>query len=217
MLTRRSLFGLAAGAAAGASSFALSFGSSLSLSGCSDDQNGGGVATDRSTVLDSLVREVFRPGFEPIRGQADAMVVALDALATGPTPATMQAARDAWSTLRGSYRRTMAYGIGPYDDLTLTSGILDEPTDGARVEELAASPTPVNPKTTPAKARGSLAIEYLLFDPARDDAALVASFTAPAGSGRASLLQVLGSDLRDRLVAATDAWLTGGFDEQVRT
>lgn len=213
MLTRRSLFGLAG--AAGASSLALWSGSSLSLSGCSSDE-GGGVATDRGTVLDSLVRQVFRPGFEPIKAQGDALVAALDALAAGPTVATLTAAREAWSTLRGSFRRTAAYGIG-YDDIAVTGLTIEEPTNTAKVEELAKATAPVNPKTTPANARGFLAIEYLLFDPARDDATIAASFAAPDGGGRASLLQVLGVDLRDKLQIVPDLWLTGGFDEQVRT
>ena len=216
MLTRRSLLGLAGAAAAGgASSLALWSAPALSLAGCGDDS--GAVSADRGTVLDAVSAQAIRPAMTALRDRAQALPPALDALAAGPSVDTLTAARTAWSDARHAYRATVAFGIGPSDDIEVTAGILDEPANGAKIEELAASSTPVDLSRTPASARGSLAIEYLLFDPARDDAALVASFAAPGGAGRASLLRALGPDLRDRLMAVADAWLTGGFAEQVRT
>ncbi len=214
MLTRRSLIGLA-GALAGASSLAAWLGPALSLAGCGDDQND--KAVDRAPVLDTLVTSVMTPALTTMRTTAEALPTALGALSDGPSVTTLAAARTAWSDARSAWRRTSAFAIGPSADLTLSGGILDEPCDGAKIDALAASTTPVDPKTQPATVRGFLALEYLLFDPARDDATMVASFTAPDGAGRAALLKVLAVDLRDKMVAVVDGWQTGGFLEQVRT
>jgi predicted lipoprotein len=190
----------------------------LAAQGCNEEPS---KAQDRGEVLASFVDRVALPMMGALRAEAEALAGALEALSTKPSGEALGAARARWSSARAAFRRTDAFGIGPADDIAVTGGILDEPTDLAKLTALAAtSPPPdlTRVQSSPASTRGFLAIEALLFEVDADDAAVLARFTdATEGPGRCALAAALGVDLRSKLVAVADAWTTGGFGEQLRT
>lgn len=196
-------------------------GGALALAGgCSEDEK---KAPDRSAVLVSTVDAVILPSFEALRSQAAALAAALDALAAQPSAATLEAARASWGAARGAYRQTVAFGIGPSDDIAVTGGAIDEPCDQAKLDELLALDPPADDakvRSSPASTRGFLAIEALLFAVDTPADKVLEGYTSGAQSaGRAALLRALGADLRDKLVAVCDGWAPGkgGYGDQVKT
>ncbi|MCS6899606.1 MAG: imelysin family protein [Myxococcales bacterium] len=179
------------------------------------------MSQDRGEVLASFVDRVALPMMKALRTEAEDLAGALEAFATKPSGEALSAARARWSSARGAFRRTDAFGIGPADDIAVTGGILDEPTDLAKLTALAAtSPPPDLPRvqSSPASTRGFLAIEALLFEVGTADEVLLARFTDPTeGPGRCALTAALGADLRGKLTAVADAWTAGNFGEQLRT
>lgn len=213
-LGRRGL--LALGAALGAVALGAGAGQ---LAGCDDEAR---PASDRAPVLETIVDGVVLPQLDLLHQQVTQLRTALDAFTAQPTVDTLTAARQAWSAARGAYRRTMAFAVGPGDDIAVTGGILDEPSDGAKLEELAARQPPVDltaVRSAPAQTRGFLAIEYLLFVPGQGDEQVASGFAGAAGEGRRALLSALGTDLGSKLDALVDAWAPGkgDFGAQVRT
>ncbi|MCU0655549.1 MAG: hypothetical protein MUF64_09745 [Polyangiaceae bacterium] len=198
------------------SGLGLLVGASL-MQGCEEEK---AAAPDRGAVLVALVDVVVLPSLAEVATRAEAMTVALDALATQPSEASLQGARAAWSEARGAFRRTLAFGIGPSDDILVTGGILDEPTNPEKLDALLQAQPPVDltaVRSAPASARGFLAIEALLFDPALSGEQLLARFsTDPLAEGYKSTLKALGADLRDKLLAIVTGW-EQDFARQVRS
>jgi predicted lipoprotein len=165
---------------------------------------------DRQQVLAELVRVVALPDYEELKAGSARLATALAEVARAPGADTVTAARTAWRATRVLWRRTNAYGIGPADDLGLTSGIIDEPTDAARLERLLAAETPLDAtavRSVAANQRGLLAIEYLLFEPADGTPEATAQlFTGAGGPRRALYLELLGGDLDAKLGAVLEAW-----------
>jgi putative iron-regulated protein len=165
---------------------------------------------DRQKVLAELVRVVILPSYEALKASSADLAASLAAVAGAPGMESVNAARDSWRAARLLWRQTNAYGIGPADDLGLTSGIIDEPTDVARLERLLAAATPLDAtalRSLGANQRGLLAIEYLLFEPAGGSAEVTAGLLAgPQGPRRALYLELLGADLDAKIAAVLEAW-----------
>ena len=167
-----------------------------------------GPRPDRQQVLAELVRVVALPDYEELKAGSGKLATALADAARAPTAETVTAARATWRATRALWRRTNAYGIGPADDLGLTSGIIDEPTDAARLERLLAATTPLDAtavRSVGANQRGLLAIEYLLFEPAEGTPEATAQLLAQTPR-RALYLDLLGGDLDAKLGAVVEAW-----------
>jgi predicted lipoprotein len=163
---------------------------------------------DRQQVLAELVRVVALPDHEELEAGSSKLAAALGDAARAPTAESVTAARGAWRTTRALWRRTNAYGIGPAEDLGLTSGIIDEPTDAARLERLLAAATPLDAtavRSLGANQRGLLAIEYLLFEPADGTPEATAQLLVQTPR-RALYLDLLGGDLDAKLGAVVEAW-----------
>jgi predicted lipoprotein len=164
---------------------------------------------DRQQVLRDLVQLVILPSYAELRARADDLALALAALAQTADAPTLTAARQAWRETRTAWRHTAAFGIGPADDLAVTGGIVDEPTNGPRLEALLATSAPLDAtalRSLPAQVRGLLAVEYLLFDPALADPDLLLRFAGQAGQRRVGYLALLGAELALKLGAVADGW-----------
>ena len=164
---------------------------------------------DRQQVLRDLVQLVIVPSYAELRARADSLALALSALEQTTDAPTLMAARATWRETRTSWRHTVAFGIGPADDLAVTGGIVDEPTNGPRLETLLAATTPLDAtalRSLPAQVRGLLAVEYLLFDPALTDAELLLRFAGDAGKRRLGYLSLIGAELAMKLGAVAEGW-----------
>jgi predicted lipoprotein len=175
----------------------------------------GAAVPDRGRILADLSAMVIVPAYAEAVDDAKALETALAGLASGATTDSLAAARAAWKKARASWKVTDAFLFGPADDLQLTAGAIDTaPADAAKLEALSSAATPLDAApvgSLGANMRGFPGIEVLLFDPALDDAAILAKFQA-AGGRRGTLAGLLGADLRGKIEAVRDAWAPGPVD-----
>lgn len=171
------------------------------------EDSGSATPPDRGVILADLSRLVIVPSFDEASKQAAALSTALVPLRDAPTAEGLTAAREAWKKARRAWKISDAFLFGPSDDLALTGGAIDTATDLVKIEALATGTAPVDLGKLGANQRGLPAIEALLFDPARDDAAMLAAFAAE-GHRRGTLAAALGEDLRTKVAAVAAAWTT---------
>lgn len=169
---------------------------------------------DRGKILSDLVEIVIVPSYVDAAADSKRLDDSLAALRDAPTEEALNVARSAWKRARSSWKATDAFLFGPADDLAITGGAIDTAADSAKIEALSLASSPLDASVVEklgASQRGFAAIEALLFDPAKDDAAMLASFQAE-GHRRGLLAKLLGADLRAKLEAVRDAWSPGPTD-----
>jgi predicted lipoprotein len=189
---------------------ALSIGAGL-LVACRRE---GSEPPDRGKILSDLVEVVIVPSYSEAAADAKKLEDSLAALRDTPTAEALTTARSDWRRARTSWKATDAFLFGPADDLAITSAAIDTPADSAKVEALMTASSPLDSGVVGklgANQRGFPAIEVLLFDPAKDDGAMLASFQAE-GHRRGTLAALLGADLRGKIEAVRDAWSAGSID-----
>lgn len=163
----------------------------------------------RQQVLVDFVRLVALPAYSELEHTGAELASALATLRAQPSAPALRAARAAWRQARSVWRQTNAFGIGPGDDLAITDGVVDEPTNADRLARLLASDTALDATAVlslGANVRGFLAIEQLLFTPPATDEEIAALFVAPAGHRRALYVDLLGADLSAKLRSVAAAW-----------
>ncbi|MBX3218373.1 MAG: imelysin family protein [Labilithrix sp.] len=163
---------------------------------------------DRGKVLADLSAVVIVPAYAAAAADAEGLDAALVALRDAPSADALGAARAVWKKARASWKVTDAFLFGPADDLALTGGIIDTAADVAKVEALAAASTALDAQVIArlgANQRGFGALEVLLFDPAKDDAAVLASLQTEGGR-RGALAALVGADLRVKIDGVLAAW-----------
>lgn len=167
---------------------------------------------DLRPALVAAVAEQLRAELDTGEARAATLREACEALCAAPDDARLAAAREAWGQLRAPWKRLRALPIGPIVDEGFDSAIDFWPArptniEGA-IEAQVASVAELEPFGVASK--GLPAIEYLLWEPAGDDATVLASLTEPElGPGRCTYLAVLAADVELRLIelaAATDSF-----------
>jgi uncharacterized protein len=169
---------------------------------------------DRGKILADLSADVIVPAYNDAAAQAKALEDTLATLRDNPTAETLAASRAAWKKARSTWKTTDAFLFGPADDLALTGGAIDTTADAAKIEALVTATTPLDAAATAAlgaNQRGFAAIEVALFDPARDDAAMLAAFQAE-GHRRGTYAALVASDLRSKIDAVRAAWAQAPTD-----
>lgn len=169
---------------------------------------------DRGRILSDLSSIVFVPAYAAASSDAKAMETGLVGFKDGPTASGLAAAREAWKAARRTWKKTDAFLFGPAADLAIVGGVIDTAADLAKVEALVSATTPLDAAAIAklgANERGFPAIEALLFDPAKDDAATLALFEQEGGR-RAQLVALLAADLVAKIDAVRDAWAPGAGD-----
>lgn len=134
--------------------------------------NTGAPAQDYGPLLDKVTDQVILPESQAFVTQADALVVAVQALSDAPEASSAEAARAAWRDARKAFRVLDALHFGPGYTQHITERIDVAPSDPAGIEALAAGTTPISDSTVSAaggRKKGFLGLEYLLFsDPGSD-------------------------------------------------
>jgi predicted lipoprotein len=196
---REALFGLAA--------LGIGIAGASVVAACKDDDKTT-PPPDRAKILADVTSLVIVPTYVDAANQAKSLETALGALRDFASVDSLAHARDAWKTARRAWKVTDAFVFGPADDLSVTGGIIDDAADFAKIEALAQDTAPLDANAVNrlgANMRGFPAIEALLFDPAKDDAAMLAAFQAP-GDRRGTFAALLGADLRAKIDAVAAAW-----------
>ena len=213
---RRMLLGLAGALACALASSSVG----VVVTACRRD---GADPPDRGKILSDLSAKVMVPAYADAAVDAKALEASLTTLKGAPTADALNGARAAWKKARASWKITDAFLFGPADDLALTGGVIDTAPDVVKLEALAAPATTTALDATAISAlganqRGFGALETMLFDPAKDDAAMLAAFQSADGR-RGTLAALLATDLRTKVEAVRDAWSSPptSYGEQLAT
>lgn len=204
MIRRRELLTFAAAAGA------LSAIGSLGVVACKIET---AVPPDRGKILSDLSSLVIVPAYVDASTAVKDLETALTTLDASPSAESLAAARAAWKKARHAWKTTDAFVIGPAADLAITGGAIDAASDIERIEAFVASASPVDEHAVAslgANQRGFGGIEVLLFDPAKDDAAMLGLFEA--GGRRSRFAVLLAANLRTKVDAVRDAWEPGPVD-----
>lgn len=184
---------------------ALALGVSVAAPACERD---GVIPPDRGKVLVDLAANVIVPAYTDAAAQAKALADSVIALRDFPSGEGLAAARGAWRKARTSWKVTDAFLFGPADDLALTGGVIDTPSDIAKLDALANGSTPLDAGAVAklgANMRGFGGVEVLLFDPGRDDAAMLAAFES-GDRRRGALAALIAADLHAKIESVRAAW-----------
>ncbi|WP_170319758.1 imelysin family protein [Polyangium spumosum] len=179
--------------------------------------------TAQRAVMRDLAYEVMLPIYEELEQEALPLPASVGAFCDAPTEETLSAAQAAWRAARVPWKHAEAFRFGPVEDLRLGTALDFWP---ARVDSIEAA-IAAAPETVPVahitslgvSTKGLPALEYLLFDPAGGNAAVLASLGSAdaVGKKRCSYARALAEAIAANATAAEDAWsLEGGaFVDQV--
>ena len=129
----------------------------------------GGGPSDKD-VLISLTDHVVAPAYQQAAADAVRLEQAAAELCGAPSEASLDTARQAWSTARASWLRTRALSFGPVMDRRSASLLDWSPTDTDSIDASIASAAftataDVIRNSVSADRRGFGAMEHLLFNP----------------------------------------------------
>lgn len=184
----------------------------LSLLGCDPIAQLGADVPDRGALLAGIAHEVIVPTHQRLAAAAVAQADALRALCGSRDAAALATAQDAWLAARRPLQEGYAFAFGPpVDDERLLANLDFGPVREVDVLTLLGSADPVDAGALAgrgATVRGLVVLEYLLFDPAGDDAAVVATLD----DRRCAYLVGLGDDAARSAHRLADAWDPAGGD-----
>ncbi|MCH9685411.1 MAG: imelysin family protein [Deltaproteobacteria bacterium] len=185
------------------------------LAGCSL-ADPGPTGPTREALLESLATRVFVPAYAELETASATLAAEAEGLCPDPS-AKLAGVRSAWLDARVPLKRAEAWAFGPIVDLRIDSAIDFWPVRTDAVEEAIASgeePTPQWVEAQGTATKGLPVLEYLLFDPTTDEAAIVASLdpATPEGAHRCALGSALASRVAVRAAELHDAWDPAGGD-----
>lgn len=178
----------------------------VAVAGCNDGAN----KAERKQLLGDMARLLIVPTYEELVTKAAALKDAAAAFEAAPTLDGLRAVRTAWRAARAPWKRSETFNIGPAETQRINPAIDFFPPDPARIEEVVAATTPLGDADVEALAssqRGFLALEVLLFDPARADEAVRADLEA--SPRRRQLVTALATNIANRVTQLRDAWKSG--------
>ena len=161
------------------------------------------AAPSSQHVADAFVSQVVLPEYEQLAARSGRLASALDALATDPDPAYLEAARTAWQQVRAIWEKGESWAFGPAE----TAGF-DHHLDGWPVNEKDLSAALASGSVTPdlfakltTTAKGFHGIEAVLYGTgdARPEASQL-------GAAQRAYLRQAGADLAANAKGLLAAW-----------
>ncbi|MDI1483487.1 imelysin family protein [Polyangium sp. y55x31] len=179
--------------------------------------------TAQRAVMHDLAYEVMLPIYDELEKEALPLPPAVAAFCDAPTEDTLKAAQAAWRAARVPWKHAEAFRFGPVEDLRIGSAIDFWPARPDSIESaITAAPEPVTAAhiaSLGVSTKGLPALEYLLFDPAGGNAAILASLGSADATGkkRCAYARALAETIAADVTTAQEAWsLEGGaFVDQV--
>ena len=171
----------------------------------------------RRQMLRSLTSTVIVPTYQQLVTAAGALLHAAEQLDASPDAPALAATQQAWRDARAVWKQSEAFTIGPAKTLSIAAKIDFAPAKPERIETEIRGSTALSSayvEELGANVKGFLALEYLLFDPDRGDAAVVDRLAA--SPRRRGFVRVLAENLRDQAILVRDAWdpAAGNFSAQ---
>jgi predicted lipoprotein len=141
----------------------LSLGACCALFACG---NTGAPERNYGPLLKNLTEHVILPEHHDFADQADALVVAAQALSDDPNAATLKAAQASWRQTRRAWRMLDAVHLGPELTLHIQERIDVSPVDADGIETLVSGASALDAQAVAnagGKKKGFLGLEYVLF------------------------------------------------------
>ncbi len=136
---------------------------------------------DRLVMLENVTQQLILPNHEALVQALQALETAAVAFVDAPDPARLDAVQDAWLAANLARMALLPYRLGPVDDSLLHNRLDNRPPRTAFIDdEILAGDAPIDAAYIDSIGSSSVglgAMEYLLFDPAGGDAAVLATFT----------------------------------------
>lgn len=169
-----------------------------------------------SSLVSSIVDNVYLPTFDSLNARATRLSAALDALAASATPGNLATAQDAWRATREIYERNEGFAFGPLITNAYDPSMDTWPIDRSGIDALVAGGSTITKAEIDDEVgtlKGFHGIEYILFGD--NDATTAASLTAR----QLEYLSAAGQSLAANAAALDEAWSpTGGnFAGQLTT
>ncbi len=170
---------------------------------------GPSTTVSKQAALDNIAKHVLLPAYADLGARARDFSTAADALASTPTPATLEKAQRAWRDVLLAWRRTQAFAHGPVADLGVAGRIQFWPTRRQSVDRVLRAQRPIDDgyiQELGASAVGLSALEMLLFDTRQDVSERVASFAGANGARQRQYFLALARELVKSTANVESAW-----------
>ena len=182
----------------------------LALLGAGCSTSSKDTSADAKPVLVDIANDVILPTYRAADASADALRVAVKALDAAPSATTLTAAQSAWRAARKDWHQGEAFRFGPVKTKDISGAIDYWPARGEAIDAFITGPSEVNAASLAAlgaNARGFQAIEYVLFDSAAGDAAVLTRLTTdPAAKRRMLYLVTAAEHLEGKTSELYAAW-----------
>jgi predicted lipoprotein len=173
----------------------------------------GAPGFDRRQMLRELAANVILPTYRDLASRTAELRVATDALCAAPSIDGLAAARDAWRGARVPLQESWLVHFGPAMTDRIQTDLDFWPARPESIEATLATTTAITPewvRELGVSSKGLPAIEYLLFDPARDDATLLTAYgDGGAGARRCALAAALAADAERAAAQLVSSWEHG--------
>ncbi|MCB9507170.1 MAG: peptidase M75 [Myxococcales bacterium] len=137
----------------------------LGAAACGDDAELGESFDDTQIVAD-FADSVVVPTYALLATRTEALSVAVDALGADPTPATLEAAQEAWAAARRPWEQAEAFLFGPVDSFGYDPALDSWPVNRTDLEAVLAASDAFSADYVAGlqeTQKGFHTIEYLLF------------------------------------------------------
>ena len=177
------------------------------LAACNDSVTAPVLAAPTS-IVSSVVENVYLPTFDSLNARAARLSAALDALKATPSPENLAAAQSAWRATREMYERNEGFAFGPLVTSEYDPNMDTWPIDRAGIDALVSGNGSITKEEIDGEdgtLKGFHGIEYILFGD--NGSTTSASLTA----GQLAYLSAAGQSLAAVASALDEAWSpTGG-------
>ncbi|MDB4947020.1 MAG: Iron-regulated protein precursor [Labilithrix sp.] len=192
----------------------------VAVPGCSSNTPS---AVDAKPALGDLTANVILPTYRSVDSSADALVGAVHTLQQAPSAATLAAAQVAWRGARKAWNNADAFRFGPVITLGISDAVNFAAARGTTIDAYVTGTGPIDQASFDAlgsNTKGFHGLEYVLFDSAAGDAAVLARLTTDASAARRlSFTALAAEDLKAKTAKLYAAWdpAAGNFAKELTT
>lgn len=184
---------------------ACAFGFAM-LAACNDSVTAP-VPSAPTSLVSSIVENVYLPTFDSLNARAARLSSALDALKASPTPVNLSAAQSAWRETREMYERNEGFAFGPLITSEYDPNMDSWPIDRTGIDALVSGIASITREEIDGEdgtLKGFHGIEYILLGD--NGSTTSASLTA----GQLAYLSATGQALAAVAFALDEAWSPSG-------
>ncbi|WNJ20697.1 imelysin family protein [Pontibacter sp. G13] len=182
--------------------FALSMGMFFS---CGDDPVDPEDSFDRKAMLEQYADQMIIPAYNALGDVSDDLQAAAQTFSQAPTQSNLDELQTSWKAAALAWESANTYNFGPAQTSfgTLLEEIGTWPVNEIQLESYITDADTLL-ENFDRDTRGFYAIEYLVFNLADDDAAILAAFDQ--SSDRGAYLRAVTQHLAEQVDAVQDAW-----------